>query len=90
MSEQRSATIIAFPRMKAAPAPPAPVSDPQARLQRALVALEQALAEQRAAILAWQQSLGVLRTSMQGLGQSLSACNARLDALAHDGATGDA
>ena len=84
MSEQSSATIIAFPRMKAVPTPPEPAADPQARLQRALASLEQALAGQRAAVLAWQQSLGALRGSVHGLGTSFSAYHDRLGALAQD------
>jgi hypothetical protein len=83
MSEQMSATIIAFPRVKAAaPAPAA--ADPQARLQRALASLEQALEEQRIAVAAWRDSLGQLRGSVQGLGASLGTYQTRLGSLADD------
>jgi hypothetical protein len=85
MSERTSATIIAFPRMKAAPPPALPADpDPQARLQRALTALDIAVAEQRTAVAKWRESLGELRGSMHGLGQSLGAYNARLGLLADD------
>jgi len=80
MSEQVSATIIAFPRAKAAPVAAAP--DPQLRLQRALAALEQALAEQRSAVAQWQQSLGALRGSVRGLGASLTQYRDRLGGVA--------
>jgi septal ring factor EnvC (AmiA/AmiB activator) len=81
MSEQLSATIIAFPRMKAAPPLPDAAADPQMRLQRALASLEQALAEQRTAVARWQQSLGTLKTSVRGLGQSLETYRDRLGGL---------
>jgi uncharacterized coiled-coil protein SlyX len=87
MSEHRSATIIAFPRTKIAPAPLRPAADSQVRLQRALASLEQALAEQRAAVAAWQQSLAALRSSVQRLGKSLETYRDRLGGLA-DGVDG--
>jgi cytochrome c-type biogenesis protein CcmH/NrfG len=79
MSQPPSATIIAFPRTRAA----AP-GDPAApeRLQRALAALEQALAEQRSAVAKWRQSLGELRGSVQGLGEAFGAYHDRLGVLA--------
>ena len=82
MSEQSSATIIAFPRMKAARPSPDAAAEAQARLHRALVSLELALAEQRAAVARWQQGLGALKLSVQGLGQSLETYEDRLGGLA--------
>jgi chromosome segregation ATPase len=99
MTEQMSATIISFPRMKAAPTFPASSpartsqttaevkaseADPQRRLQLALAALDRAVADQRAAIAKWRESLGELRSSVQGLGQSLGNYNERLGVLADD------
>ncbi len=80
MSEQASATIIPFPR----PKPAAEEADPAARLQRALVALDLAVAEQREAVAKWRQSLSDLRGSLQGLGQTMGDYNARLGTLADD------
>jgi hypothetical protein len=79
MSEQVTATIIPFPRMKAGAE-----ADPQARLQRALAALDLAVAEQRAAVAKWRASLGELRGSVHGLGQSIGDYHARLGTLADD------
>ncbi len=79
MSEQVTATIIPFPRGKALAE-----ADPRARLQRALAALDLAVAEQRAAVAKWRASLGELRGSMQGLGQSMGDYHARLGTLADD------
>jgi hypothetical protein len=77
MSEHPSATIIAFPRPPAAPA----AEQGQARLLRALAALEAALAEQRAAVATWRDSLAALRGAMLALGASLTAYRDRLDDL---------
>ena len=63
-----STTIIAFPRPKLAPEGATPAA-PE-RLQRALAALELALAEQRSAVAKWRQSLGELHGSVQGLGEA--------------------
>jgi len=82
MSERPSATIIAFPRMKGAPVQQPTSFDPRARPLQTLAALERALAEQRAAILAWRQSLGALRGSLLRLGQSLDLCRDRLAGMA--------
>jgi hypothetical protein len=93
MSEQASATIIAFPRMKVAPLPaptemataaPTEPHDPRERLRLALLALDRAVADQRAAVAKWRESLGELHGSVRGLGQSLRTYNERLGALAHD------
>jgi hypothetical protein len=81
MSDQPSATIIAFPRLKQAP-PEATAAAAQDRLQRALTALEQALSEQRSAVALWRDSLGELRGSVQGLGASLGTYQDRLGVLA--------
>ena len=81
MSERQSATIIAFPGPKAAPAHDAPGDGPE-RLRRALAALELALNEQRTAVAAWRESLGALRGSVQALGTSLAAYQSRIGALA--------
>jgi hypothetical protein len=82
MSEQRSATIIEFPRMQTAAPPRAVAPEPRDRLQQALAALELALAEQRHAVARWRDSLGELRGSVQGLGDSLGTYQHRLGALA--------
>jgi hypothetical protein len=76
---EMSATIIAF-RKPGAAVPAA--ENPQERLTRALAALEDALAQQRSAIAEWRQSMGVLRGSVQGLGQSLGSYRAKLGQLA--------
>jgi hypothetical protein len=81
MSAQTSATIIAFPQVKA-PQPPA--ADAQARLQRALASLELALAEQQQALATWRASLGALHGSVQGLGESLGTLQGRLGSLGAD------
>jgi len=81
MSEQTTATIIPFPQPKATPQAE---GDPQVRLQRALEALDLAVAEQRAAVAKWRASLGELRGTVQGLGQSVGAYHARLGTLADD------
>ena len=83
MSEQASATIIAFPRPKA-PAASGAAADGPERLRIALLALDAALAEQRAAVTAWREGLAALRGSVQGLGQSLGRYQSRLGALAED------
>ena len=58
-----SAEIVRFPRQPVA----SPGTDGQQRLQRALQALEEALAGQRAAIADWRNALGSLGTVMSGL-----------------------
>ena len=83
MSERQSATIIAFPRPKAAPANDAAGDGPE-RLRRALAALELALSEQRTAVAAWRENLDALRGSVRGLGASLHAYQSRLGALAEE------
>ena len=56
------------------------VEDGAARLDRALLALTQALAEQREAVRAWRQDLGNLAGSMNSLADGLCALNAELEA----------
>jgi len=73
MSERSSATILEFPR---------PPEDPQARLRRALAALDRAMAEQRQAVAQWRDSLAALKVSVEGLGQSLGLYQSRLVTLA--------
>jgi hypothetical protein len=93
MPERTSATIIAFPRLQAAAPSPLPAADdPHARLQRALEALELALADQRVAVARWRASLGELHGSVQGLGTSLTGLHDRLGTLAEgvDGLNRDA
>ena len=66
MQAARTADIIPFPPRKTA-------EDSQNdRLTNALTALEVALAEQRAAVAAWRQSLTELRGVVGGLGAGLS------------------
>ncbi len=78
------AVVIRFP----ARAPTQPVIDrdaeaeAQARLRRALAALDAALAEQREAVASWRNAIGGLQTSMANLGGSVQLYRARLDALA--------
>jgi hypothetical protein len=86
MSQQPSATIIAFPRSKAGAPEDAAQAGPE-RLQRALAALVLALAEQRGAVAKWRRSLAELRSSAQGLGEAFGAYHDRLGTLA-DGVNG--
>lgn len=80
----QGAVVIRFP----ARAPTQPVIDrdaeaeAQARLRRALAALDAALAEQREAVASWRNAIGGLQTSMANLGGSVQLYRARLDALA--------
>jgi ABC-type transporter Mla subunit MlaD len=73
-----SAAIIAFPRR---PVDAAPVETPQARLARALAALDGALSQQRAVVAQWRDSVAQLQASMSGLGQSLHRYRDRLATL---------
>ena len=73
-----TAAIIPFPQRLR---PAAPV--PEQRLVRALDTLETAMAEQRAAIVAWRDALGTLRTSTAGLDESLKRYRNSLRTLAN-------
>ncbi|MEI7710797.1 MAG: hypothetical protein WCI94_05150 [Rhodospirillales bacterium] len=75
MQTARTADIIPFPPRK-----PAENSETD-RLATALTALDIALAEQRAAIQAWRQSLTELRGVVGGLGAGLTDYHASLGRL---------
>jgi hypothetical protein len=51
------------------------------RLARALESLNSALTEQKAALAAWREALGALKTSTTGLGGSLQQYHSRLGTL---------
>lgn len=72
-----TAEIIAFPLRRSGPATDAG----QERLQRALAALDEAVAGQRAAIAAWRGALANLSTVVSGLGDSLHRYRSSLDTL---------
>jgi hypothetical protein len=77
-----TAEIIPFP-VRAKPAEPQPTdARPGDRLARALVSLNAALAEQKAALAAWREALGTLQASTSGLGQSLQRYQVSLGTLA--------
>jgi len=78
-----SAEIVRFPRQPLA----SPGTDGHQRLQRALHALDEALAAQRAAIADWRNALGTLGTVMSGLGDSVHRYRGSLDSLAERVAT---
>jgi hypothetical protein len=67
-----SAEIIPFP---------SPAQDGHERLRKAMIALEAAVDGQRAAVAEWRKSLGDLRTTMSGLGESMRRYRGNLDAL---------
>jgi hypothetical protein len=72
----RTASIIPFP------ARPKPAElAPQERLVRALASLNAALADQRAAVTAWREVLGELKTSTNGLQNSLKDYRTNLQTL---------
>ena len=71
------ADIIPFPARPAAAADQAG----QERLQRALAALDEALASQRAAVAEWRRSLAQLGETVQGLGASLNRYRGSLSQL---------
>ncbi len=71
---RQSAEILPFP---ARPVP----EDPQARLDAALAALEEALAQQRLAVGEWRGQISTLHDSMIGLGASLTTYRDSLDAV---------
>jgi hypothetical protein len=82
--EVRGAEILPFP-VRAAPKPavaPNPGLTPeQARLAKALDALNAALADQRAALAAWRGVLGELKASTAGLESSLHRYRGSLASL---------
>ena len=86
MQAARTAQIICFPAKK----PPGLAEND--RLTHALTNLDIALAEQKAAIAAWRNSLTELRGVVTGLGQGLTEYQASLRRLDSDVATlnGDA
>jgi len=75
-TEARGATIIPFPPRK--PAAATPIDD---RLTVSLANLTAALAEQRAAVTAWQTVLRELKTTTAGLHDSLQKYDASLGRL---------
>jgi len=96
MSDQtntpRSADILAFrPRVKvpagtqdaseAKALAEASAEDPQLRLQRALSALDDALARQKIAVADWRGAMSQLGTRVDGLGDGLQGLQANLGRL---------
>jgi hypothetical protein len=82
MTEDATAEIIQFPKLRARPPIPAAQRDAgRERLLAALASLEEALAVQRAAIAQWRGSLSDLRGAVHGLGGSLTRYRDRLGAL---------
>ena len=91
MDEHHSAQVIAFPRqpgVREVQGGIAPDDDAGERLRRALGALEEAVAKQRAAVAQWRGALGelgstvgALRASMQGYDATLGALRGRVDAV---------
>jgi ABC-type transporter Mla subunit MlaD len=73
-----TATVIPFPLRRRAPTN----IDGQERLRRALEDLDDALAGQRAAIVAWRSALGELGDVVSGLGANLRRYRGSLDTLA--------
>ena len=81
-----SADIIAFPSRVKAPEP-APAGDAGERLRLALLALDNAVKNQRAAVVDWRVAIGDLRQTMQTLGSSLNRYEATLGTIGVDAAT---
>jgi hypothetical protein len=77
--ERPTAEIIPFPT-RAQPQKPRP----EDRLARALVALNAAMEEQKAAVAAWRGALGDLQTTTAGLGESLRRYSGSLASLGGD------
>ena len=73
--EPVTAEIIPFPLRKA------PEADGNARLRRALVGLDEALASQRAALAEWRGALKELGGVVSGLGQGLRRYHSSLDTV---------
>jgi len=80
--EAAGSNVIPFPgRIRPVAEASAPgVEDAAARLDRALLALTQALAKQQGAVRAWRQGLGNLAGSMGSLADGLCALDAELQA----------
>lgn len=77
MSVQLSAIVIPFPKSRREPECDAG----QMRLQRALAGLDEAIADQRAAVAAWRGALAELGSTVAGLGNSLKRYRGGLDVL---------
>lgn len=75
MQTARTADIIPFPQRNALE------NNGNDRLANALTALDIAVAEQRAAVAAWRESLTELRGVVNGLGAGLSNYQASLNRL---------
>ncbi len=75
MQAARTADIIPFPSRKSAE------NSEKDRLATALAALDIAIAEQRAAVQAWRQSLTELRGAVGGLGAGLTEYHMSLGRL---------
>lgn len=75
-----AAEIIQFRGRRAAPEAP----EGSARLLRALKGLDAALAEQRAAIAEWRESLATLHATVHGVGEGLHRYRGSLDRLHSD------
>jgi chromosome segregation ATPase len=75
MQTARTAEIIRFPQRKTLE------NNGDERLANALTALDIAVAEQRAAVAAWRESLTELRGVVSGLGAGLSNYQASLTRL---------
>ncbi len=86
----RSAEIIAFRPLVPAGKPDAAeaialaeasAEDPQLRLQRAMVALDDALARQKIAVAEWRNSMSQLGSRVDGLGGALHGLQSSLGGL---------
>jgi uncharacterized coiled-coil protein SlyX len=87
-STVQTAIILPFrPRPKNVAPNIMPHSAPEDRLARAVAGLSQALAEQRAAVTAWRDALGTLKTSTAGLQKSLTRYQGKLQTLSDSVAT---
>lgn len=75
-----AAEVIPFPPRR----PDPETSEGAARLSRALLGLEAALAEQRAAVAAWRAALATLQSTVGGVGQGLQRYRCSLDRLSGD------
>ena len=88
--EAAGSNVIAFPgRLRSVADASAPgAEDAAARLDRALLALAQALARQQEAVRAWRQGLGDLAGSLGSLAGGLCALDAELQAASARPKTG--
>ena len=84
MSDSTTAQIIQFPARPATPIDAVAQGAPPDRLTLALASLEAALAEQRAALAGWRDSMDQLRKSTAGLGLSLQRYQRTLGKLGED------